>query len=285
MFPASANQNIDENLKNAAKEIETENPGFSVLAARKFRYSLSQNTVELTIKEPRQFNVLEEFIIRAGIEFELPPTADELASILGLDSVFIKSTISTLQSLQTLAVESKIIVTAEGRSFHEKGTVPQPPYTVQVYAINNYLEDKLTVKTESLNDVTIKLPDLSTFVKFKQTNIDISSISLEQIQQIIQDSGLTFHLPEQGKVVTAFKLTTGATIFWKTISLFVIFDANQDKLNIQIRSGKRILEPASNWLESLLNEGKISLTSLCDLSEETINSAREAIIKQRNSLI
>ncbi|MFM2060754.1 MAG: hypothetical protein RLZZ507_424 [Cyanobacteriota bacterium] len=283
MFPASVNRPIDDHLKNIVTKIETENPNLSVFAARQFRYSLRQNTVDLTIKEPRQFNVLEEFIIRAGIEFESSPTADELASILGLDSVFVKSTISTLQSLQTLAVKSAITVTDEGRLFYARGTVPQPPYTITLYATTDYLNEKITFLSESLNDVIVNLPDLATFINVDQKINQISSLSIEEVQQLIQDSGLKFHIPEEGKIVTGFKVIPPTKPVWKTISLFVIFDVIEDKLNIQIRSGKRILETASIRVNSLLNEGKISLQSLCDLSDEIINSAREAILKQRNS--
>ncbi|MBD2292642.1 hypothetical protein H6G06_03870 [Anabaena sphaerica FACHB-251] len=283
MFPASVNRPIDDHLKNIVTKIETENPSLSVFAARQFRYSLCQNTVELTIKEPRQLNVLEEFIIRAGIEFETPPTADELASILGLDSVFVHSTISTLQSLQTLAVKSPITVTAEGRLFYERGTVPQPPYAVQIFAITDSLNEQLSFQSESLNDVIVNLPDLATFLNIEQKINQLSSLKLAEIQQFIQDASLKFHIPEEGKIVTAFKVIPPSKLFWKTISLFVIFDVIEDKLNIQIRSGKRILETASTRVSSLLNEGKISLQSLCDLSNEIINSAREAILKQRNS--
>ncbi len=91
MFLASSAKPIDDSLRNLVEEIEAQNPNLSVLVARQLRYCLQQTTVELTITEPRPFNVLEEFIIRAGIEFEPPPTANELASILGLDSVFVQS--------------------------------------------------------------------------------------------------------------------------------------------------------------------------------------------------
>ncbi|WP_413175305.1 hypothetical protein [Anabaena azotica] len=283
MFPTSANRPIDDSLKNLVTKIETETPNFVVFAARQLRYSLRQNTVELTIKEPRQFNVLEEFIIRAGIEFETPPTADELASVLGLDSVFVKSTISNLQALQTLVVKSPITVTEEGRSFYEKGTVPQPPYAVQVYAITSSLDGTVNFQAESLNDATIKLPDLATFVNMEQKINQISAFALDKIQQMIQDSGLAFHVPEEGKLVTAFKVIPPTQTFWKTISLLVIFDVIADKLNIQIRSGKRILETPSNMLNSLLKEGKISLEALFELSEATINLEREAILNQKNS--
>ncbi|MBK1986606.1 hypothetical protein A0J48_003465 [Sphaerospermopsis aphanizomenoides BCCUSP55] len=280
MFHTSVNRPIDNQLKNIVKKIETDNPNFSVLAARQFRYSLRQNTVELTIKEPRQFNVLEEFIIRAGIEFNPPPTADELASVLGLDSVFVKSTISNLQTLQTLVVKSPITVTEEGRLFYERGTVPQPPYTIQIYATSDSLDGKIYFQSESLNDnASSNLPDLATFVNLESKNQQISSLSLENIQQMIQDSGLTIHVPEAGKLVTAFKVIPPTQTFWKTISLFVIFNAKEDKLNIQIRRKNLTLDTASNLLNYLFNEGRIYLESLFDLSAETINFATEAIRK------
>jgi hypothetical protein len=51
------------------------------------------------MRKPREFSVRGEFIIHAGIEFYPPPTANKLASVLGLNSVFVNSTIATLQTL------------------------------------------------------------------------------------------------------------------------------------------------------------------------------------------
>jgi hypothetical protein len=280
MFPASTAKPIDEVLKNTVEKIESQNSNLSVLAARQFRYSLRQSTVELTIKEPRQFNILEEFIIRAGIEFEPPPTADELASVLGLDAVFVKSTISTLQTLQTLAVTTPITVTTEGRLFYEKGTVPKPPYIVQIYAISDSLSENMTFKSESLDDVTVNLPDLGKFVKIDHNIHNISALSLEEIQQMLQDSGLAIHVPEAGKMITDFRVLAASKIIWKPISLFVIFNALEDKFNIQISSGKQILAAATNRIESLIKESKLSLETLCGLSDEAIKIKREEIIKK-----
>ncbi len=299
MFLASSAKPIDDNLKNFVDEIEAQSPSVSVLAARQFRYSLRQTSVELNIKEPRQFNVLEEFIIRAAIEFQPPPTEDELASVLGLDSVFIKTTTTTLRSLQTLSPTSPLTVTPEGRSFYEKGSVPQPPYPIQINAITDPLSDKITFQSESLSETVINLPDLADFITIDHTIADIASLPLEEIQKSIQASGLALHLPEEGKIVTSCKVLASTqkiwrkislfVIFdaldWRKISLFVIFDALEDKLSIQIRNGKQILESASNWLEVLHTEGKISLQALCKLSTESINFEREAILKQKNTEI
>ncbi len=285
MFLASSPKPIDDNLKNLVDEIEAQSSSLSVLAAREFRYSLRQTPIEVSIKEPRPFNVLEEFIIRAAIEFQPPPTEDELASVLGLDSVFIKTTTTTLRSLQTLSATSPLTVTPEGRSFYEKGFVPQPPYPIQIHAITDPLSDKITFQSESLNETVIKLPDLADFLTIDQTIADIASLPLEKIQKSIQASGLALHVPEEGKIVTSYKVVVSTQKIWRKISLFVIFDALEDKLSIQIRNGKQILESASSWLERLHNEGKISLHKLCKLSTETINIEREAILKQKNTEI
>ncbi|WP_292873526.1 hypothetical protein [Nostoc sp. LPT] len=285
MFLASSAKPIDDNIKNFVDEIEAQSPSLSVLAAREFRYSLRQTQVEVNIKKPRQFNVLEEFIIRAAIEFKPPPTEDELASILGLDSVFIKTTTTTLRSLQTLSPISPLTVTPEGRSFYEKGSVPQPPYPIQIYAITDPLSDKITFQSESLNETTINLPDLADFITIDHTIADIASLPLEEIQKSIQASGLALHVPEEGKIVTSCRVLASTQKIWTKISLFVIFDALEDKLSIQIRNGKQILESASNWLEFLHTEGKISLQALCKLSTETIDFEREVILKQKNTQI
>ncbi|MCC5614469.1 hypothetical protein LC605_05120 [Nostoc sp. CHAB 5836] len=285
MFLASSAKPIDDNLKNLVEEIEAQSCSLSVLAARQFRYSLRQTPVEVNIKEPRQFNVLEEFIIRAAIEFQPAPTEDELASVLGLDSVFIKTTTATLRSLQTLSAASPLTVTPEGRSFYEKGSVPQPPYPIQINAITDPLSNKITFQSESLNETAIDLPDLADFITIDHTIADIASLPLEEIQKNIQASGLALHVPEEGKIVTSFKIVASTQKIWRKISLFIIFDALEDKLSIQIRNGKQILESASNWLEVLHNEGKISLQTLCKLSTETIIFEREAILKQKNTEI
>jgi hypothetical protein len=266
MFPASVVKQIDENLKHIVEKIEAESSSLLVLAARQFGYTVTQNSLELTIKESRKFNVLEEFIIRAGMEFNPPPTANDLASILGLDSVFVKSTIANLQSLQTLADTSQITVTAEGSLFYAQGSVPKPPYSMQIYAITDNLAGKITFQYESLEDVVINQPDLAEFVNLEQKKPAISSLQLAEIQEIVQSSNLPLHVPTEGKFITDFKVRGITQTMAKNISLFVIFDENLNKLNIEIRSGQEILEAATKKIEEVYNERKISLEELCQLS-------------------
>ncbi|CEJ46512.1 phospholipase D-like domain-containing protein [Umezakia ovalisporum] len=285
MFLAFASKPIDEKLINLAEEITAQNPHLSVLAAREFRYSLLQTPVEISIQEPRKFNLLEEFIIRAGIEFSPPPTEDELASVLGLDPIFVRSTTANLQALQTLSTTSPITVTNQGRDFYAKGSVPQPPYSIQIYAVANALDGKLIFYSEPLDNVSLNLPDLAEFIKIARKINDISALEIEKIQKCIQLSGLDFHVPELGKIVTKCKALAPPQVIWKNIYLFVTFDAVEDKLRIQIRSGKKILESASKWMEVLQGKGKIPWQALCKLSNEAINIERESTLNHKNIAI
>ncbi|HLP92134.1 MAG TPA: hypothetical protein VK184_26530 [Nostocaceae cyanobacterium] len=282
IFLASAAKPIDESLKNIVNEIEAQSLSLSVLVARQFCYSLYQSPIEVTIRETRPFNVLEEFIIRAGIEFEPPPTPEELASVLGLDPVFIQSTIANLQTLQTLVLTPQIKITAEGREFYQRGSVPKLPYSLDVYVIYDPLLDDFTCKQDALDDVQKKYFDLADFIKVEQGFTDISILTSEERLQLIQSPNLGLHLPEVGKIVTSCKLIAPTQKIWQNISVFVIFDVLEDKLSVQIRKGRKIVESASQKLDTLHNTGKISLNLLCELSDEIIASEREISLKYKN---
>ncbi|MBW4644470.1 MAG: hypothetical protein KME23_16025 [Goleter apudmare HA4340-LM2] len=293
MFLASLAKPIDESLQKLVSEIAHQNSSLSVLIARQFRYSLRQNILELKIQEPRQFNVLEEFIIRAGIEFDPAPTGDELASILGLDPIFVRSTIKTLQNLQTLAVKSPITVTTEGRSFYEKGTVLQPPYPIQIYAITDPLLGKITVQSQPVSVTQINQLDVI-LINIAHKVTDIATLQLAEIHQIIQDSDLELHQPEADKIVNGFRVLPQTQTVEKTISLFVLFDAGLDKLSIQIIDGKQLLEPTSNasviianqlWTNALQNRDfQLAIELLCIWGVMSMEDVALAAIQQNSWL-
>lgn len=283
MILASSPKPIDPQLRDLVEQIETQSPGLSVLAARQFRYSLHQTPLDVTISEPRKLNVLEEFILRAGIELDPSPTEEELAKVLGLDLIFVSNTTATLRTLQTLTRASRITITPQGRQFYEQGTVPQPPFHVQVYAIADPLAGKLAFGASPLSEPLVNLPDLADFVTIENRLPNVSSLPLEELQQLVQASSLGLHVPESGKIVTSYTIAASTQTIWKTMSLFVFFDVLEDKVRLQVRRGKQILEEASNWLEALQAEGKVSLKALCELSEEIIAVEREATINQKNA--
>lgn len=285
MFLASSPKPIDANLKEMADNIEQQSPGLSVLAARQFRYSVSQVSVEVTISEPRKFNVLEEFILRAGIELDPPPKVDELATVLGLDPVFVQNTTITLRSLQTLAwtTDGAIALTPQGRQFYTQGSVPQPPQTKQIYAITDPLNCNLFFLSSPLAETNIDLSELENFMAIENRSPDIYSLPLEEFQQIIEASSLGIHAPKEGKILTEASIIDEPTNIWQVISIFVIFDLLEDKINLQVRRGKQILEYPSTWLNILQEAGMISLQNLLSISEETIASERNILMEARNA--
>jgi hypothetical protein len=285
MFLVSSPKPIDPQLQELAQQIEKQSPaGISVLAARQFRYCLEQISVEVTISEPRKFNILEEFILRAGMEIELTPTENELAQALGLDPVFVQNTAMTLRSLETLAwtPDARIILTPQGRQFYLEGSVPQPPQTKQIYAISDPLQGNLFFLSSALEEVQIDLPTFEDFITIENRCQEISELGLEELQRIIQASGLGLHVPEDGKIITAANFTKDSQAIGQSVAIFVIFDALEDAVKLQVRRGKQILHYASDLLDILQTEGKVSLQNLLYLSDETIAAERQELLSQRN---
>ncbi|MEZ2249980.1 hypothetical protein [Microcoleus sp.] len=285
MFLVSSPKPIDPALQEFAQQIEKQSPaGISVLAGRQFRYCLEQISVEVTISEPRKFNILEEFILRAGMEMELTTTENELAQALGLDPIFVQNTANTLRSLETLAwtPDARIILTPQGKQFYLEGSVPQPPQTKQIYAISDPLQGNLFFISSALEEVQIELPIFEDLITIENRCQEISELGLEELQRILQASGLGLHVPEDGKIITAANFTKETQAIWQSVAIFVIFDALEDAVKLQVRRGKQILHYASDLLDILQTEGKVSLQNLLYLSDETIAAEREELLDRRN---
>jgi len=278
MFLASSTKPIDSNLSSLAEQIEQQNPGLSVLAARQFRFAIRQTPLEVAISEPRQFNVLEEFILRAGVEFEPAPTLKELADLLGLDEIFVKTAAATLVSLESLEVaeNGKIAIAPQGRDFFDKGAVSRSQIQ-SIYAISDPLNQTLTFKFDALVPESLNLPDLGDLVSLEHKITDLADLSIAEIQPLIQASGLGIHVPENGKIVSNCDVVGDDLDIWQTVSIFVLLDAIENKTTIQVRQGKQILETASNLLNELESQQKLSLNDLCKLPEDAILQEPEII--------
>ncbi|MEG4913695.1 hypothetical protein [Microcoleus sp. B7-D4] len=283
MSLASSTKPIDSNLSSLAEQIEQQNPGLSVLAARQFRFAIRQTPLEVAISEPREFNVLEEFILRAGVEFEPAPTLKELADLLGLDEIFVKTTAATLVSLESLEVaeNGKIAIAPQGRDFFAKGAVSRSQIQ-SIYAISDPLNQTLTFKFDALAAESVNLPDLADLVSLEHKISDLANLSLAEIQPLIQDSGLGIHAPQNGKIVSACDVVGDDLDIWQTVSVFVLLDAIENKTTIQARQGKQILETASNLLNELESQQKLSLNDLCKVTPDIAQQESETIPVPKN---
>jgi len=283
MFLASSTKLIDSHLSSLAEQIEQQNPGLSVLAARQFRFAIRQTPLEVAISEPRQFNVLEEFILRAGVEFEPAPTLKELADLLGLDEIFVKTTAATLVSLESLEVaeNGEIAIAPQGRDFFDKGAVSRSQIQ-SIYAISDPLNQTLTFKFDALAAESVNLPDLADLVSLEHKFTDLADLSIAEIQPLIQASGLGIHVPENGKIVSKCDVIGDDLDIWQTVSIFVLLDAIENKTTIQVRQGKQILETASNRFNELEFQQKLSLNDLCKLTPDIAQQESETIPVPKN---
>ncbi|MCT7966194.1 hypothetical protein NG799_07590 [Laspinema sp. D1] len=286
MFLESSPKPIDSSLQSSVEKLEKSSPGLSVIAARQFRYSLVQTGIELMVTSPRKFNVLEEFILRASLEITPNPTEVELAQVLGLDPIFVRNTSANLQALNTLKVlpDGSIQITPEGRTFYEKGSVPQPPESHPLYAIADPLLEATAFELNPLRESALNLPNLGDFLPLNSRIQSVESLTLPEVQQRLIHQGLGFHSPESGKEVTAFQIAESPETRWQSVALFAIFDTLNQRLTLQLRRGQQLLESATLWLETLQSEGEISLTELfalpCKESSPPENPEVEARLEQ-----
>ena len=283
MFLPSSTKLIDSNLSSLAEQIEEQNPGLSVLAARQFRFAIRQTPLEVATCEPREFNVLEEFILRAGVEFEPAPTLKELADLLGLDEIFVKTAAATLVSLESLEVaeNGQIAIAPQGRDFFDKGAVSRSQIQ-SIYAISDPLNQTLTFKFDALAAESVNLPDLADLVSLEHKIADLADLSIAEIQPLIQASGLGIHVPENGKIVSECVVIGDDLDIWQTVSIFVLLDAIEDKTTIQVRQGKQILETASNLLNELESQQKLSLNDLCKSTQDIAQQESDTIPPPKN---
>jgi hypothetical protein len=283
MFLASSTKPIDSNLSSLAEQIEEQNPGLSVLAARQFRFAIRQTPLEVATCEPREFNVLEEFILRAGVEFETAPTLKELADLLGLDEIFVKTAAATLVSLESLEVaeNGQIAIAPQGRDFFDKGAVSRSQIQ-SIYALSDPLNQTLTFKFDALATESVNLPDLADLVSLEHKFTDLADLSIAEIQPLIQASGLGIHVPENGKIVSECAVIGDDLDIWQTVSIFVLLDAIENKTTIQVRQGKQILETASNLLNELESQQKLSLNDLCKFTPDIAQQESETIPVPKN---
>jgi hypothetical protein len=227
--------------------------------------------------------VLEEFILRAGVEFEPAPTLKELADLLGLDEIFVKTTAATLVSLESLEVaeNGKIAIAPQGRDFFDKGAVSRSQIQ-SIYAISDPLNQTLTFKFDALAAESVNLPDLADLVSLEHKFTDLADLSIAEIQPLIQASGLGIHVPENGKIVSKCDVIGDDLDIWQTVSIFVLLDAIENKTTIQVRQGKQILETASNRFNELEFQQKLSLNDLCKLTPDIAQQESETIPVPKN---
>lgn len=285
MYP-DLSKPIDKNCEKLVEEIESQSGGkIIVLAARQFRYQIKEFCLKIGITEPRKYNILEELVLRAGIELNPPANLEELAQIFGLDTIFIKSTVQNLQSLNILenSANDLIKLTEKGQEFYQQGKVPQLEKEEEIYIINDVFERDLIVSDEEKNIHLIEnIPYLKDFIDIEIFNHHHLPKNLEELRGLIESSNLGIHVPQEGKIVSSYQIISEKDNIDEIVTVLLLFDILTNSLKFTIKKGIIILEEASQKFNNLLDEQKISLEKLLDISEDFINREKEILWHQRN---
>ncbi|KST62458.1 hypothetical protein [Mastigocoleus testarum] len=253
---------IDSSLSSLVKQIEKQSSKqkskSSVVFARNYCYEVQQIPIKITISETRKLNILEEFILRAAIEFTPPPTTEELAKVLGLDIIFVRSAIERLVKLNCLeASPLKINITPQGEKCYQQGHVFSSPITKLIYAIADPLQAEIELKSDILNSETKvnsetkDLHSLEELVNLETRIPDINQLQIEQIQEAVRDLGLEVELLEDEQAITDFKVVGKPQTCLQSVFVFVLFDKLKGNYTTQVRRKRQILELPSTWLTEL----------------------------------
>src|SRR5579859_5033320 len=142
MFPTTSS--VDEQLNGAADAVETADPTLRVVAGRVFRLPYARMRARVALQNPRRFNILEEFVLRAAAELSPAPNAAELATLFGLDSLFVDAALAQLESLKavTRGKGGVVSLTAQGKQFAKAGQAMQlAEHKVLSFVYRSGLED------------------------------------------------------------------------------------------------------------------------------------------------
>ena len=118
-------------------------------------------------------------------------------------------------------------------------------------------------------------------MKIENEEINFDNLSLTEFHNLLRNNKLSCHDPEDNKIVSNFELANDEMI-WTPISLFVIFDTLENNIRIEARRGDKVLTAESKLLNNLLDQHKVSLDTLCDLTDEEVKYHCEQTSKYKN---
>ena len=272
MFQTSWDDNVAPELTGIARDIEAGAVGLQVVAARQFRYPVYQSVLELEVTEPRRFNVLEEFMLRAALELDPLPTLADLAQAFGLDYIFLEKTFHDLQIIGVVTVdpEKRLLITPAGRKFYHERQIPNPPRTEKTIALFDPISGILSVQKEGRTGNLKEFQLLTTVIDMPVSWGVMHGITLAELQEAVQASSLQFHNPKEGKIVTGFKVVTKEVLVDEPVSLYVIYDEVEERWAIQLRKGRHLVPNSDRWLVPLVDGGTARIREVFSMSDEEL---------------
>jgi hypothetical protein len=205
MFPTTSS--VDEQIGEAATRLEDNDPALRVIAGRVFRLPYAKLRARAAVQNPRRFNILEEFVLRAAAELAPPPAPAELAALLGLDPLFIDSTLAQLEGLKAVGRGrgGVVALTALGQKFLKDGQALQPAeHKVLNLLYRAGLDDlQLWSPPPQAPAEAPVLPGLADGAREKLAARAQAAVTPARVIEAATAGGLALHEPAEGRLLTA----------------------------------------------------------------------------------
>jgi hypothetical protein len=283
MFQSSSR--IDSRLTREVEQAERI-PGYQVLSAKLFWTPVLNMEVECEVLRPRKITLLEEFVLRAAIEFNNTPVSwGELSELLGVDKRFVKRTVDDLTQLaRALKPSSDLLIATEvGEEFYTKGQVPQPPQIITVnLACVLPLTDLVMIPSRYKTKAKVDVEDVARLP-------GVGDIEDTIIRQILQNSdaqavieatartGHPIHDPGEGNIlqeVLNANFQGEDKTYW---AILVVRDVLDNHIFVQVRNwGNSTITPLlisqmESWLNGMLDQGVIQLRELIQMEQSELD--------------
>lgn len=201
---------IDPRLQTQADDIESDEIGLRVISATVFRMPVFQLTAQILVQESRDLEILEQFILRASVELAPEPTEDELASLLGLDKLFIAHTCENLRFVGAMDEDpaGHLIITESGREQYERGTILRPPTSETLTLVYQPITDVLSIhktfaQIGNQDDESAILPGGLDSPDISRLAAISTAGELQRIREAVTEAGLSLHKPTEGRLITS----------------------------------------------------------------------------------
>ena len=180
--------------------------GLRVISGCVYRAPFFRIDLDVFVQNPRRFNVLEEFVLRAAVEMMPGQSRQEIASLLSLDRLFVDAVCTTLEDLDVIEEGSTgdtVVLTSSGKEFYVQGRVPTPPEQRSVELIYDGLTKRLAAGKlpSQANEADPVLPRVEDADWVATEEIVVSSINRERVIAAVTAAGMGLHSPKEGRVV------------------------------------------------------------------------------------
>ncbi len=285
MFQPSSN--IDARLLEIARSIETREIGLRVISGCVYRAPFFKIDLDVFVQNPRRFNVLEEFVLRAAVEITPGPSRQGIASLLGLDRLFVDAVCTALENLDVIeagGTDDTVVLTASGKEFYAQGRVPTPPEQRSVELIYDGLTKRLTAgKVLAQADETDPvLPRVEDDEWATPEEIVVSSITREQVITVVMAAGMSLHSPEEGHVVVEIGRPRLREKDYYACGVLIVQDTlavGQGTDNVFVRIARlpngQFDAAAQGIIDDWLTQGSLGLEDLLTSNDELFIFAEE----------